>query len=63
MAVFLPVLAGLLVGGSLVATGVSVAVALTTVGVTMLVAVRYGEHISRIVFSRSTRCCCSRSSA
>ena len=53
MAVFLPVLAGLLVGGSLVATGVSVAVALAAVGVTMLVAVRYGEHISRIVFSRS----------
>ena len=63
MAVFLPVLAGLLVGGSLVATGVSVAVALAAVGVTMLVAVRTASTSAASSSAAPTRCCCSRSSA
>ena len=53
MAVFLPVLAGLLVGGGAVATGVSVGVALLAVAVTIGLAVRFGEHLSRAVFSHS----------
>lgn len=53
MAIFLPVLAGVLVGGSLWSTGASVGVALAAVAVTMGIAIRFGEHISRVVFSRS----------
>jgi hypothetical protein len=53
MAVRLPVLTGLLVGGSLLATQVHVAVALLVVGVVMVIALRFGDLLSRLVFSRS----------
>ena len=53
MSVYLPVVAGLLVGGSALATTGSVALALGAVAVVLLVSVRFGEQLSRVVFSRS----------
>ncbi len=53
MAVYLPVLAVLLAGGSLVAGLVSVAVALAAVTVILFVALRHGATISRALLSRS----------
>jgi CPA2 family monovalent cation:H+ antiporter-2 len=51
MAAYLPVVTGLLVGGGLLASAVPVGVALATVALVLLVAVRYGETLSRLVFS------------
>lgn len=53
MAVYLPLLGGLVAGGTALATTGSVAVALVAVGVVLLVAVRFGPRISEVVFSRS----------
>jgi monovalent cation:H+ antiporter-2, CPA2 family len=49
MAVFLPLVAVLLVGQGVMAGVVSVLIALVTVAVVLLVAVRYGEGISKMV--------------
>ncbi len=49
MAVFLPVVAVLLVGQGVLAGAVSVLIALATVAVVLVVAIRYGEAISRFV--------------
>jgi CPA2 family monovalent cation:H+ antiporter-2 len=46
MAVYLPVVAALIVGGTLVETSVSVAVALVAVTVILLAALRYGARLS-----------------
>jgi monovalent cation:H+ antiporter-2, CPA2 family len=53
MAAYLPLVTGLLVGGSLLAGAVPVAVALLTVMAVLVVAVRYGDALSRLVFSPS----------
>ncbi|MDP8970301.1 MAG: cation:proton antiporter, partial [Actinomycetota bacterium] len=53
MAVYLPVVAVLLVGGGMLAGLTSLLVALATVTGVLLVALRYGEPISRAMFSRS----------
>jgi monovalent cation:H+ antiporter-2, CPA2 family len=53
MAAYLPLLTGLLVGGSLLAGAVPVAVALLTVMAVLVVAVRWGDALSRLVFSPS----------
>ena len=53
MAVFLPVVAVLLIGQGVVAGVVSVAIALVTVGVVLFVALRHGEAISRVVSHKS----------
>jgi CPA2 family monovalent cation:H+ antiporter-2 len=53
MAVYLPVTASLLVGGSALSTTGSVVVAVVAVAVVLVLAVRYGESISRVVFSGS----------
>lgn len=53
MAVYLPVLAVLLTGSGLLAGGLSLAVALVTVAVVLGVALRFGDHISRMLASRS----------
>ena len=53
MSVYLPVVAGVLVGGSALATTGSVAVALAAVGLVLFVSVRWGEAISHVLFSRS----------
>jgi CPA2 family monovalent cation:H+ antiporter-2 len=53
MAAYLPLLTGLLVGGSLLAGAVPVAMALLTVLAVLVVAVRYGDALSRLVFSPS----------
>ncbi len=53
MAVFLPVVAVLLIGQGLVAGVVSVSIALVTVGIVLFVALRHGETISRVVSHKS----------
>ena len=53
MAVFLPVAAVLLVGSEPLAAAISVAVAVAAVAVVLMIAIRYGERLSRLVFSRS----------
>lgn len=53
MAVYLPVVAVILAGGALVTGLASVGVALVTVAVVLAVALRFGDAISRAVFSRS----------
>ncbi|HSL56277.1 MAG TPA: cation:proton antiporter [Acidimicrobiales bacterium] len=53
MAVYLPLVGGLLVGGTALATTGSVAIALLAVAVVLVIAVRFGPRISGVVFSRS----------
>jgi CPA2 family monovalent cation:H+ antiporter-2 len=53
MAAYLPLVTGLLVGGGLLASLLPVGVALVTVALVLVVAVRYGETLSRLVFSPS----------
>ncbi|MDF2440022.1 MAG: monovalent cation:H+ antiporter-2, family [Abditibacteriota bacterium] len=53
MAVFLPLVAVLLLGQGLVAGAVSITIAVTTVAVVLLVAVKQGGAISRVVAHRS----------
>jgi CPA2 family monovalent cation:H+ antiporter-2 len=53
MAAYLPLVTGLLVGGGLLASVLPVGVALATVALVLLVAVRWGETLSRLVFSPS----------
>ena len=49
MAVYLPVVAALIVGGTVLATVTSVAIALVVVAVIMLAALRYGRRFSALV--------------
>ena len=49
MAVYLPVVAALIVGGTVLATATSVAVALVAVSVILLAALRYGRRMSDLV--------------
>jgi CPA2 family monovalent cation:H+ antiporter-2 len=49
MAVYLPVVAALIVGGSMLATVTNVAIALAAVSVILLAALRYGGQLSRLV--------------
>jgi CPA2 family monovalent cation:H+ antiporter-2 len=51
MAAYLPLVTALLVGGGLLASVVPVGVALATVALVLVVAIRYGERLSRLVFS------------
>jgi monovalent cation:H+ antiporter-2, CPA2 family len=53
MAAYLPLLTGLLVGGGLLASVLPIGVALAAVALVLLVAIRYGETLSRLVFSPS----------
>jgi monovalent cation:H+ antiporter-2, CPA2 family len=53
MAVYLPLVAVLLVGGGVVAGALSLAAAVGTVAVVLLLAVRFGEPVSRVVSSHS----------
>lgn len=53
MAAYLPLMAALLVGGRPGAVGLSILLAVAVVGVVLFVAVRYGDRLSRVVFSRS----------
>jgi CPA2 family monovalent cation:H+ antiporter-2 len=53
MAAFLPVAAVLLAGADPLAAAVSVALALGAVAAVLAIAVRYGDRLSRLVFSRS----------
>jgi CPA2 family monovalent cation:H+ antiporter-2 len=49
MAVYLPVVAALIVGGTIVATLTSVAIALVTVAIIMLIALKYGRRMSSTI--------------
>ncbi|WP_027481196.1 cation:proton antiporter [Deinococcus pimensis] len=53
MAVYLPVVAALLVGGGLLATGLSLGVALLAFGVTLFLSLRFGPVLSRLIVARS----------
>ena len=53
MAAYLPLVSGMLLGGGLLASALPVGIALATVALVLLVAVRYGETLSRLVFSPS----------
>jgi CPA2 family monovalent cation:H+ antiporter-2 len=53
MAAYLPLVSGLLLGGGLLASALPVGIALASVALVLLVAVRYGETLSRLVFSPS----------
>jgi CPA2 family monovalent cation:H+ antiporter-2 len=53
MAVFLPLMAGLLIGGTALAVGVEITVAVAAVAVALVAAIRLGPRISTIMFNRS----------
>lgn len=53
MAVYLPIVGALLIGGSAVEVAVSVLVALAAAALVLLVALRHGAAVTRLVFSRS----------
>ncbi|NNF56498.1 MAG: cation:proton antiporter [Acidimicrobiales bacterium] len=53
MALYLPLMAGLLIGGSALAIGIEVTVAITAVMTVLLIAIRFGDKISAVVFDRS----------
>jgi CPA2 family monovalent cation:H+ antiporter-2 len=53
MAVYLPVVAALLVGGGLLATGISLGVALGAFAVTLFLSLRFGPVLSRLISVRS----------
>lgn len=53
MALYLPVVGALLIGGSAVEVGLSVSAAVAAAALVLLVALRYGTTVSRLVFSHS----------
>ena len=53
MAVYLPLVAVLLLGSGLGSAAISLGVALGTVGIVLAIALRFGEPVSRVVFSHS----------
>jgi len=53
MAVFLPVLAGLVAGGTAAAVGLSVGTGVSLVAVVMVLSARFGPAMSRLIFNRS----------
>ena len=53
MAVYLPILAALLVGGGALATMGSIVIAVGAAGAALVLALRFGEHVSRLVAHRS----------
>lgn len=53
MAVYLPIVAALLVGGSALATMGSIVIAVGAAAAALVLALRFGEHVSRLVAHRS----------
>lgn len=53
MAVILPVLGAIALGGTLLGASISVAIALAAVAVTLALSIRHGERVSRAAFSDS----------
>ncbi|MCU0311565.1 MAG: cation:proton antiporter [Acidimicrobiales bacterium] len=53
MALYLPIVTGLAIGGALAGVAVSVVVAVAVVGLTLFLAVRHEHLLGRVVFSRS----------
>lgn len=54
MAVYLPVVAALLIGGTLAAVGVNLLIALAAFGLAFFLALRYGDVLSRVVNVQSS---------
>lgn len=53
MALYLPILAGLVAGGTALAVGLSLSIGVALVIAVVILAARFGHHLSRLVFSRS----------
>lgn len=53
MAIYLPLMAGLLIGGGALAVGAEIAVAVGAVIIALVAAIRFGPHISRVMFNQS----------
>ena len=53
MALYLPLMAGLLIGGNALAIGIEVTVAIAAVTTALLLAIKFGDRISSVVFDRS----------
>lgn len=54
MALYLPLMAGLLIGGSALAIGLEIGVAIAAVALALGIAVFFGQRLSKLVFSRSS---------
>ncbi len=53
MALYLPLMAGLLIGGSVLAIGLEISVAVAAVALALGLAILFGQRLSSLVFSRS----------
>lgn len=53
MALYLPLMAGLLIGGSVLAITVEIAIAIAAVATALVLAIKFGTRISAVVFNRS----------
>ena len=53
MALYLPLMAGLLIGGSALVIGLEIGIAMAAVGLALSAAVFFGRHLSKLIFSRS----------
>lgn len=53
MAFYLPLMAGLLIGGNTLQVGIDVMVAVAAVVTALLLAIKFGDRISSVVFTRS----------
>lgn len=63
MAVYLPVVAALIVGGTAMSLATNVTIAVTAVAVILLAALRYGRKMSALLAGAATSRCCCRCSA
>ena len=53
MAFYLPLMAGLLIGGSPLEIGLEIVIAITAVVIALIVAIKFGTRISAVMFTRS----------
>lgn len=53
MALYLPLMAGLLIGGDALDIGLEITIAIAAVMTTLVLAIRFGDRISAVVFNRS----------
>jgi CPA2 family monovalent cation:H+ antiporter-2 len=53
MAFYLPLMAGLLIGGSPLKIGLEIVLAITAVAIALIVAIKFGPRISAVMFTRS----------
>ncbi len=53
MALYLPLMAGLLIGGGAIAIGLEITIAIAAVMTALVIAIKFGDRISALVFTRS----------